>query len=193
MRSGRQGALVVAALLGCGAGAAARAAGSNSWTNVAGHVLEAAPQAIKGETVTFKQEGTGQTVDYPLSVFPLGEQERLQVLQSPQGADKTPVDISDTAQIVRLYERVLPYAVLFGLEKEWAKVLEVHYGETGASPSWYHGTSAFNAAMLGSAISGFSSSAVSSFAPPSSSSGSGFSSGGGFSGGGFGGGGGGGR
>ena len=77
MRSGRQGALVVAALLGCGAGAAARAAGSNSWTNVAGHVLEAAPQAIKGETVTFKQEGTGQTVDYPLSVFPLGEQERL--------------------------------------------------------------------------------------------------------------------
>ncbi len=123
----------------------------------------------------------------------IGEQERLQVLQSPQGADKTPVDISDTAQIVRLYERVLPYAVLFGLEKEWAKVLEVHYGETGASPSWYHGTSAFNAAMLGSAISGFSSSAVSSFAPPSSSSGSGFSSGGGFSGGGFGGGGGGGR
>ena len=79
MRSGRQGALVVAALLGCGAGAAARAAGSNSWTNVAGHVLEAAPQAIKGETVTFKQEGTGQTVDYPLSVFPLGEQERLRV------------------------------------------------------------------------------------------------------------------
>jgi hypothetical protein len=46
---------------------------------MAGHVLHATPQAIQGRTVTFKQEGTGQPVHYPLSVFPPGEQERLRI------------------------------------------------------------------------------------------------------------------
>ena len=55
------------------------AEGDGGWTNVAGHVLQAAPQAIQGQTVSFKQAGTGKTVDYPLSVFPPGEQERIRV------------------------------------------------------------------------------------------------------------------
>ena len=48
-----------------------------AWTNLAGHVLKAEPQAIHGSSVTFVQEGTGQTIDYPLAVFPQMEQERL--------------------------------------------------------------------------------------------------------------------
>ena len=48
-----------------------------AWTNLAGHVLKAAPQVIHGSSVTFVQAGTGQTVDYPLAVFPQREQERL--------------------------------------------------------------------------------------------------------------------
>lgn len=48
-----------------------------AWTNLAGHVLKATPQIIQGQTVTFVQDGTGKTVDYPLSVFPPSEQERL--------------------------------------------------------------------------------------------------------------------
>ncbi len=48
-----------------------------AWTNLAGHVLKAAPQSIQGQTVTFLQEGTGKTVDYSLSIFPPLEQERL--------------------------------------------------------------------------------------------------------------------
>lgn len=48
-----------------------------AWTNLAGHVLKATPQAIHGTSVTFVQAGTGKTVDYPLSVFPPSEQERL--------------------------------------------------------------------------------------------------------------------
>ena len=43
-------------------------------------MLKAAPQAIHGSSVTFVQEGTGQTVDYPLAVFPPREQERLRSL-----------------------------------------------------------------------------------------------------------------
>ncbi len=48
-----------------------------AWTNLAGHVLKATPQSIQGQTVTFEQEGTGQTIKYPLFVFPPAEQERL--------------------------------------------------------------------------------------------------------------------
>ena len=48
-----------------------------AWTNLAGHVLKATPQSIQGQTVTFAQEGTGKTLEVPLSVFPPLEQERL--------------------------------------------------------------------------------------------------------------------
>ena len=50
---------------------------AGAWTNRAGHVLRATPRAIQGSTVTFVQEGTEKTIDYPLSVFPPSEQERL--------------------------------------------------------------------------------------------------------------------
>lgn len=122
----------------------------------------------------------------------IGEQDRLKVLQSPSGVEKTPVDINDKAMLVKLYERVLPYAVLFGQEKGWVKVLGVYYEQQNTQPDWYVGNTAFNMVMFSSALSSFSTSATnSSYTSPSSSS-SGGSGGGGFSGGGGGGGGGGG-
>lgn len=122
----------------------------------------------------------------------IGEQDRLKVLQSPAGAEKTPVDINDKAMLVKLYERVLPYAVLFGQEKGWIKALGVYYEQQNMQPDWYVGNTAFNMVMFSNALSNFSTSATnSSFTSPSSSS-SGGSGGGGFSGGGGGGGGGGG-
>ena len=116
------------------------------------------------------------------------EADRIKVLQSPMGAEKTPVNTNDTDMMIHLYERVLPYAVLFGIEKEWTKVLGKYYEQQNTSPSWYAGNSAFNVAAFSSSMSSFSSSAVGS----SYSSSSGGSGGGGFSGGGGGGGGGGG-
>ncbi|CAN5643889.1 hypothetical protein BH23PAT1_BH23PAT1_2130 [soil metagenome] len=116
----------------------------------------------------------------------LAEAERLRVLQSPSGALKTSIDANDKQQVVKLYERLLPYAVLFGHEKEWAKQLSLYYEQQHTVPSWYAGTTAFNASNFSSSISSFSAS--------TSSSSSGFSGGGGGgSGGGGGGGGGGGR
>ncbi|MEP6710580.1 MAG: DUF2207 domain-containing protein [Candidatus Saccharibacteria bacterium] len=117
----------------------------------------------------------------------LAETDRLKVLQSPEGAEKTPIDTSDGMQVVHLYERVLPFAVLFGEEKEWLKQLGAYYDKQQSQPGWYSGTSAFNAATFASSVSSFSSYSA------SSSSSSGGSSGGGSSGGGGGGGGGGGR
>lgn len=119
----------------------------------------------------------------------VAEAERLQLLQSPEGAEKVRVDTHDEKQLVKLYERVLPYAILFGQEKSWTKQLGAYYEQQGTSPDWYRGQGAFNAAVFASSMSSLSAttSAVSSY-----SSSSGGSTGGGFVGGGGGGGGGGG-
>jgi len=119
----------------------------------------------------------------------VAETERLKMLQSPEGAQKVHVAADDPTQLVKLYERVLPYAVLFGEEKEWNKQIGMYYESAGSSPDWYAGNTVFNAAVFSSAMSSFATSA--SYTSASSSS-SGGSSGGGSSGGGGGGGGGGG-
>jgi uncharacterized membrane protein len=110
------------------------------------------------------------------------------MLQSPEGAEKVGGATSDQGQLVKLYERVLPYAVVFGQEKEWTKQMGAYYDQAGAQPDWYSGTSAFNAAVFVSSINSLGSVAASTSSSSYSSS-SGGSSGGGFSGGGGGGGG----
>jgi uncharacterized membrane protein YgcG len=113
----------------------------------------------------------------------LAEADRLQMLQSPTGAEK--VD-----NVVKIYEKLLPYAVLFNLEKQWAVELGKYYVDE--APDYYSGSGAFNAAVFASSIGAISSTAATSYSGSSSSSSSGGSGGGGSSGGGGGGGGGGG-
>lgn len=89
------------------------------------------------------------------------------------------------------FEKFLPFAMVLGVEKEWAKQFEGIYNQT---PSWYEGnfSSGFNAIILANILNDFSSAAYSNLSSPPSSAargGSGFSGGG--IGGGFGGGGGG--
>lgn len=124
----------------------------------------------------------------------VAEKDRIKMLQSPEGAEKVGVvtdgdDIADPKQLIKLYERVLPYAVLFGQEKKWNAELGKYYETAGSQPDWYTGQTAFNAAVFSSAMSSFST--ANNYVSSSSSS-SGGSSGGGSSGGGGGGGGGGG-
>ncbi|MEO5921770.1 MAG: DUF2207 domain-containing protein [Pseudolysinimonas sp.] len=123
----------------------------------------------------------------------LAEADRLQMLQSVTGAERAPIaGTTDNAQIVKVYEKLLPYAVLFGLEKEWAAELGKYYDQN--PPDWYDGgnVNAFNAGAFAAGVGSISSSVASSFSGSSSSSSSGGSGGGGSSGGGGGGGGGGG-
>ena len=119
------------------------------------------------------------------------EAEQLRMLQSPDGAEKVGDISSDKGALVRLYERCLPYAILFGEEKKWAKKLVKLYEESYSSPSWTSDSLTSNALLVGYisglhrqastiAFSGGGSSSISSF---------GGSGGGGFSGGGGGGGG----
>ncbi|GAB2817220.1 hypothetical protein GCM10027022_04220 [Alpinimonas psychrophila] len=122
----------------------------------------------------------------------LAETDRLRVLQSPKGTLRVPVDTTDLRLRLKLTEKVLPYAVLFGLEKEWSTELANLYAASDTQPTWYGGTSGFNAMLFAASLSTFASTASSSWAGASSSSSMGGSGGGGFSGGGGGGGGGGG-
>ena len=115
------------------------------------------------------------------------EADRIRMLQSPEGAERVAIDVDDPRQKLKLYEKLLPYAVVFGQEKEWSKHLAVLYAATGAAgPYWYVGTGSFDAGSFASGIGSLSSAAS------SSSSTSGGSGGGGGAGGGGGGGGGGG-
>lgn len=112
------------------------------------------------------------------------EADRIRMLQSPSGAERVQIDPNDPRQMLKLYETLLPFAVVFGHEKEWAqRLIDLGGGE---SPSWYSGSAAFNAGAFSASIGSLSASAS------SSSSSSGGSSGGGSAGGGGGGGGGGG-
>jgi hypothetical protein len=49
----------------------------DSWTNRVGHALKATPKALRNGSVTFVQDRTGKSVEYPLSAFLPSEQERL--------------------------------------------------------------------------------------------------------------------
>ena len=116
----------------------------------------------------------------------VAEADRLQMLQSYSGAERRQ---DGTANVIVVYERLLPYAMLFGMEDEWGRVLERAYASERRGASWIgdpstpfvHGRLAAFAA---------SSNAAASYSAPSAStsSSSGGSFGGGFSGGGGGGG-----
>jgi hypothetical protein len=92
----------------------------------------------------------------------------------------------------QMFERFLPYALAFGVEKNWARAFDDIYREP---PDWYRGRrfdQHFHAALFTTNLSQMATvtGAAMTTAPRSSASGSGFSGGGGggFSGGGFGGG-----
>jgi uncharacterized membrane protein YgcG len=136
----------------------------------------------------------------------VAETDRLRVLQSPQGALRSPYrpDVASVLgddgaadpirplQVLKLYERLLPFAVLFGQEKSWSAVLGDYYARSGSQPDWYSGSAPFNAAWFASGISTFASSTAASWSGTASSSSSSGMGGGGSVGGGGGGGGGGG-
>ena len=142
----------------------------------------------------------------------LAEADRFRMLQSPEGAlrvtvprsvpdtaDASAVSGPDTVELVKLYEKLLPFAVLWGVEKEWAAELAVYYEREDTPPGWFVSQNAFSGVHLTSALTGIVGSVHTTQTPTSSWSGSGGGSfsggsgGGGFSGGGGGGGGGGGR
>ena len=98
--------------------------------------------------------------------------------------------MSRWAEEENVFTRYLPYAIVFGLTKKWAKAFE----DLGIQPDtsgWYVGPHAFTAAAFADSIDGFAVTTGGTLASTPASSGSSGFGGGGFSGGGGGGGGGG--
>ena len=132
-------------------------------------------------------ESGAETREYLLGVrefIRVAEKDRIAMLQSVAGAERR---ADGELEVIHLYERLLPYAMLFGLQKDWGRVLEARYEATpGYVPLWYPGVAAVGLANFGSTIESFTSSLSSSVSYTSSSAGG--SGGGGFVGGGGGGG-----
>ncbi len=104
----------------------------------------------------------------------VAEKERLKFHNAPEKSPKH-------------FEELLPYAMVLGVEKEWAKQFKDIYQE---QPDWYQGPTggAFSAVILADSLNSFQTQANSALGTTAGSGGSGFSGG---AGGGFGGGGGG--
>lgn len=152
-------------------------------------ILICTASIAKYETHTEKGLDYSRYLDGLKLYISMAEADRLAFLQSVKGAD------TSHAGVVKLYEKLLPYAALFGLEKSWLDELSRYYEfDDVSTPTWYIGMGAFSARDFSIAMNSLTSTAGATIAHSttvnSSSSGSGFS--GGFSGGGGGGGGGGG-
>jgi hypothetical protein len=112
--------------------------------------------------------------------------EGAQVYRALQGykkyltvAEKARIEFhNDPKKYQQLFESVLPFAMVLGVEKEWVK----HFQDLQYTPTWYTGHGAFIAASFASDMNSFSSAVQASTQSPSS--GAGGSSGGGFGGGG---------
>lgn len=66
-------------------------------------------------------------------------------------------------QVVELHDKVLPFAVIFGLEKQWSKVLESTYQDYGIlHPVWYPALFQQGSGSLQNTLSGFTSAMTSS-------------------------------
>ncbi|HSW66357.1 MAG TPA: DUF2207 domain-containing protein [Bacillota bacterium] len=115
------------------------------------------------------------------------EADRIKMLQSPSARYGT--HGPGPARTVELFEKLLPYAIVLGVETDWAKQFEDIYR---TPPGWYSGNwTTFNVLYLTSSLSdGIGGAVNSAFSSPSSSGSSGFSGGGAGGGGGGGGGGG---
>ncbi len=72
----------------------------------------------------------------------LAEKDRLDFLQSPKGASLSPSQVKGRS-VLKLYEEVLPWAILLGLHKQWNGVLNNLY-EKDTTPVWFVGAPVFS-------------------------------------------------
>jgi uncharacterized membrane protein YgcG len=154
------------------------------WGWILGAILLAVSAGLTATHMHNRSHAGNEMYEYLLGMkmyMEVAEKDRLAMLQSvdrPYAEPKKTVD---------LFEKLLPYAIAFGVEKSWAEQFSGLFDDW---PEWYESSRAFTPALLSSQL-GQVNTSVASFASPQSSSGSGFSSGGSSGGGGGGGGGGG--
>ena len=107
----------------------------------------------------------------------VAEKERIAFHDSPEKEGDAP------EKTFSIFNKYLPYAMVFGVEEKWGEQFEDMFTE---EPDWYRGATgeSFSVGGLTSSLHGFSQDMSSAMAPKSSGSGGGGSVGGGFGGGG---------
>ncbi|MEO5921362.1 MAG: DUF2207 domain-containing protein [Pseudolysinimonas sp.] len=110
-------------------------------------------------TLTYKGRARN---DYLLGMkmyLELAEEDRLRMLQSPEGAERVDVpriDPNDKAQMVKLYEDLLPWAVIWGVEDKWSEELAIRAQEAKVPVTFVAGTSDFSSWSIRSTLNGIS-------------------------------------
>jgi len=66
----------------------------------------------------------------------LAEAERFRVLQSVAGAERARIDPNDPVALVKLYESLLPWAVMWGIERSWGEVLIAQAATAAVPLTW---------------------------------------------------------
>lgn len=113
------------------------------------------------------------------------ETDRLEMMQSYTRATRRPTAAHDelSGEIIELYDRLLPYAVLFGMPEDWSEALASAYQQHHfPAPFWYpgllhHGTAGMQDSLSSMLISVSAAAATSS--PNAGSTGGGVAGGGG--------------
>jgi hypothetical protein len=106
----------------------------------------------RSTVATLSARGKDQN-DYLLGMrdyMQLAEADRIRYLQSPEGAER--VDVDDRTAMVKLYERLLPFAVIFGIEDKWAEELTVQAVAANVPVVWWSGSNDFSSWRLNSTI-----------------------------------------
>ncbi|MET4783614.1 DUF2207 domain-containing protein [Glaciihabitans sp. UYNi722] len=119
----------------------------------------------------------------------LAEADRIRVLQAADTAER--IDVTDRSAVLKLYERLLPYAMIWGVDRSWMRELEQNYS-ISENADWFAGSTAVTGIAVFSGAIGSTHFATTPSAPSSGGSGGGSNSGGSGGGGSAGGGGGGG-
>lgn len=153
-------------------------------------IIAATARAVKIHRHTNEGIAASNEIDGLREYIKMAESDRLKFNQSVKGAP------TSAKGIVKLYEKLLPYAIIFGEEESWMGELNKYYEQNpDIDHSWYSGSDYIAIGAFHSMVMNTNSSirsSVSYTSSSSSSSGSSGGGGGGFSGGGGGGGGGGG-
>ncbi|HHU39135.1 MAG TPA: DUF2207 domain-containing protein [Propionibacterium sp.] len=74
----------------------------------------------------------------------MAETDRLKVLQAPDTAERVPAlgsgvkgdPAAAKGEIAKLHERLLPYAVIFGILPQWSEVVKHDFAEAEYAPTW---------------------------------------------------------
>lgn len=88
----------------------------------------------------------------------LTEADRLRLLSSGSAVD--------TVKLVKRYEKLLPFAVLWGVERDWAQELVALYKQGAPTPDWLMSRGEFSAKGFAAAVGGLVGSVAKSTARP---------------------------